>query len=404
MGYIEFKIDETKFPMLRNFKKKELEDYLVKIFTTGYTIHFPSLDKMLLCSNQQIELNGLTEKIESIKHELKTEINKSDIGDKLYSLETSLSKLIGISNNSCKKGEVGENVLQEIFSQRYGDITYEKMNNIAHSGDAWLYLPNNMKVILEIKNYTSVVNRDEINKLQFDMIHNHIKWGLMVSFNSTIQGMKELDYHTFVHNNETYSVIMISNLSKDIHKLDLGLQIIRKLITNFENMSTFPWVVQDITNSMNSLNKMIQKNYILRDNYYNMERDIMKNLSSYHVILRDYQYELEQHINEIIAKISNTMKDSVKPKIDNYQNILEKYNNKKILPIIVRLVDIAQNKKWTLELDNDILIKHMDTIIGIIKVQAKKIIFNIINNDISISLHLGKDMENKKNLEFINTI
>ena len=47
--------------------------------------------------------------------------------------------------------------------------------------------------------------------------------------------MNDLDLHTFVHNNETYYVIMISNLITDIHKLDLGLQIIRKLIINFKD-------------------------------------------------------------------------------------------------------------------------------------------------------------------------
>jgi hypothetical protein len=138
--------------------------------------------------------------------------NKNDLGNKLTNLESSLSKLIGISNNSSKKGEFAEHLLEEIFNKRYGDITFEKTNHIPHSGDAFLTIGDNMKIMLEIKNYQTTVNKDEITKLEYDMIYNNIRWSLMTSFNSSIQGMKELDLHTFTNNNTTYFIIMISNL------------------------------------------------------------------------------------------------------------------------------------------------------------------------------------------------
>lgn len=402
MGFIELKIDDKDFPILNNFKKKELEKYILKIFKSGYQIHFPSTNVI----QQNIEFTELVERIENVKDELKLEINNTDISDKINSLESSLSKLIGLSSNSCKKGEFGEKVLEELFNTRYGDIQYVKMNHIAHSGDAWIYFPDNKKIIIESKNYTNTVNKDEINKLQSDMITNHIKWGLMISFNSNITGMKELDFHTFIHNNETYSVIMISNLSTDFHKLDLGLQIIRKLINNFDNIIEFPWVIKDITTSMNELNQIIQKNYSLRDAYYTMERDVQKNLSSFHIFLRDYQYELDTKINEIINKITTTMKNPEINIINDYQDIINKYTDKKVLPLITRLVDIAQNKKCKIQLidNNDWIFKKEDITICNLKVQAKKIILNIIENDITINLHIGKDKENKGNIDMISNL
>jgi hypothetical protein len=80
----------------------------------------------------------------------------------------------------------GENILEELFQQRYGDIQFERKSHIPHSGDAWLYLPDNQIIILESKNYTYTVNKDEIIKLQNDMINHHIKWGLLLSFNSFV--------------------------------------------------------------------------------------------------------------------------------------------------------------------------------------------------------------------------
>lgn len=406
MGYIEFtlKLDEKEYPMLNNFKKKELDKYLFKIFKTGYQIHFPSNDKI----EQQLEHNELLERIETIKEELKDQINNSEIGDKINSLESSLTKLIGLSSNSCKKGNFGENVLEEIFSKRYGDIQFERKSNVAHSGDAWLYLPDGKLIMLESKNYTNTVNKDEIIKLQSDMINHHIKWGILTSFNSSIQGMRELDLHTFNHNNETYFILMISNLSADIHKLDLGLQIIRKLMLTINDLPQFPWIIKDISQSLNELNQIVQKNYFLRDSYYNMERDVQKSLSNYHVILRDYQYDIEIKIKEIISKIKETMDTSIQNNIVNVtQQIIDKYHDKKILPIVVRLVDIIENKKWLINYDNestDWIIQNNGTEIGKVKIQTKKAIINIPSNDLTLNLHLGKDKENKQNLEIIKSL
>ena len=77
---------------------------------------------------------------------LKNNDTNSEVTEKLVSLENSLSKLIGLSSNSNKKGNFAENMLEEAFSQRYGDITFERKSGTAHSGDAWLYL-NNSNII-----------------------------------------------------------------------------------------------------------------------------------------------------------------------------------------------------------------------------------------------------------------
>jgi hypothetical protein len=401
---VTLNLDDKEYPMLNNFKKKELDKFLIKIFKTGYQIHFPSNDKI----ERQLEYNELIERIETIKDELKDEINNSEINDKIVSLESSLTKLIGLSSNSCKKGNFGENVLEEIFQKRYGDIQFDRKSQVAHSGDAWLYLPDGKIIMLESKNYTTTVNKDEIIKLQSDMINHHIKWGILTSFNSMIQGMRELDFHTFTHNNETYSVIMISNMTNDIHKLDLGLQIIRKLMASFDNLDEFPWVVKDITQSLNELNQLVQKNYSLRDSYYTMERDIQKSLSNFHVLMRDYQYDIECKVNEIIGKIQSTMKTSItQNKIDELNDMLVKYQDKKILPILVRFVDIAQSKKWEGHWDeenSDWTLQFKGKEVGRIKIQTKKAIVNIPDNDLTLNFHLGKDKENKKNLEIIKTL
>jgi len=387
---VSFILNASEYPHLKMLKKSALDTILEKLFKTGYDIHFPPKEYKA----QQVELNTLVTKLDSF--------------------ESSLSKLIGLSSNSCKKGNFGENVLEEIFNQRYGDIQFERKSNIPHSGDAWLYLPDNKIIMLESKNYTTVINKDEINKLQSDMITHHIKWGVLASFNSNIQGMKELDFHTFLHNSETYGIIMISNLSTDIHKLDLGLQIIRKLIVCVDNLEDFPWVVSDITNNLNELNQIIQKNYILRDTFYTMEKDIYKLLDGYHVHLRNYQYEIEMKINEIINKIKSTITASIElNKEPDMQSILQYYQDKKILPLlplITRLIDIIQQKKWSIEYEFEELyewkiIDNTDetNYIFDVKIQRKKIIITTPDNVMTLVLNVGKDAENHKVFDIIQT-
>ena len=386
---ITIEINPEEYPMLDNFNKETKNSIIKEIFKTGYNIHFPSLNKIE--ENHQY-------------HELLSKINNPEISNKLSSLESSLSKLIGISSNSCKKGEIAEILLENIINDRYGDIKFESKSQTPHSGDAWLYLPDDKIIMLESKNYTSTVNKDEVNKLQFDMITHNITWGVLVSFNSMIQGFKELDFHTFIHNNQTYSIIMISNLSSDYHKLDLGLQIIRKLILKFNNIVNFPWIISDISQNLNELNEIVKKNYSLRDSYYLMEREIQKVLSNYHVFLRDYQYDLELKVNEIINKIKVTTNKSIEIKKEfNYKDILEKYQTKKVLPLIVRLVDICENKSLELVCDNDNWeMKIKDTIIAFVKIQIKKIIINV--NDISLTFNIGNEKEIKQNFDILQIL
>lgn len=360
---IKIKINTTEFPLLKNIKEDELDDIIYKILRTGYDIHFPNV---------------------SLSDELASNIVYNKIND----LEHNLNKLISISNNSSKKGNFAENYLEEIFKNRYGDIIFERKSSTPHSGDAWLYLPDNSIILLESKNYNTTVNKEEIIKMENDMKTNHIKYGILTSLNSQIQGMKELDYYTFCHNKESYSILMISNLSNDISRLDLSLQILRRLMSVSVVGINYEILVSDINKGFMELNKIVERNYILRDNYYNLEREIHRSLSNYHIILRDYQYDMDMKIKEIINKLEI--------KEDDMNKLLLEYKNKKIFSILSRLIDIIKSKGWIILNDN---IVFKDKIIGIVKIQIKKIVITI--NDIDINLNIGKEKELKKNLDIL---
>ena len=71
----------------------------------------------------------------------------------------------------------------------------------------------------------------------------------------------------------------------------------------------------------------------------------------------------------------------------DYTDILDKYQDKKILPIVVRLVDVAQNKQWAIDYDEDsadwVITRKLKEI-GRVKIQQKKA---IINKNLSIQVN-----------------
>ena len=148
---INIDIDDKEFPMLSLLKEHNKNDILKKIFTLGYETYFPNIT------------------LDNSKNENKL-INKID------TLENALNNLIGLSSSSSKKGELAENILHNIIMSRYGDITYNVMSQVNHSGDAWIKFDSFDDIImLEIKNYINKVNKDEITKMKDDMITNNIR-------------------------------------------------------------------------------------------------------------------------------------------------------------------------------------------------------------------------------------
>ena len=52
---VVLRLDDAEYPQLNNFKKNKLDNILMKIFKSGYQIHFPSQDKI----EQHIEYNEI---------------------------------------------------------------------------------------------------------------------------------------------------------------------------------------------------------------------------------------------------------------------------------------------------------------------------------------------------------
>jgi len=404
---ITLTLNDIDYPMLKTIKKKDLDKLTLDIFHTGYTIYFPNKDKTL--DNQEYEYmkNSLVALREEIADSNLIDIGDiivSKINDKIEPLNNCLSKLIGLQSASSKKGELGENIIQNAFTTRYGDILYEDKSHVAHSGDAWLLLPDSKIVMVESKNYTNTINKNEIIKMEYDMKHNNIRFCLFLSLNAPIQGFRDMDFHTFTHNGEMYFAIMVSNLTNNISKLDLAFNMIRKLIEIMNTPEKFPWIQKKINEGLNRVNEIIAKNYLLRDNFYTMEKSIYSAMDVYHKELRNFQYELEETIQLLTKEINSTMDDSIQ-KQETIREILLKHKDKKIYSVISHLGDLIEKKNWTMSIidDNKYDLYNKNQKIGHFEVQIKKAKITFISNQLELSFIAGNNESNNKNLKIIES-
>jgi hypothetical protein len=404
---ITLKINIKDFPMLQTMKKKDMDKLLLDIFKTGYMIYFPNKDKTL----EKQEYEELRNSILSLREEIAdsdlsemSDIIIAKINEKIEPLNDSLSKLLGLQTSSCKKGELGENIIQHAFTTRYGDLVYEDKSHVAHSGDAWLYLPDNKVIMIESKNYTNTINKNEVEKMEFDMKHNNIRFCLFLSLNAQIQSFRDMDFHTFNHNNQSYFAIMVSNLSNNISKLDLAFGMMRKIIDMFNQPEKFPWIQKKIHDGLNKVNDITAKNYTLRDNFYTLEKSINSSLDSYHKILRDYQYELEETIKLLINEIKETMTDSITIK-QTIKDILLIHKNKKIYPIVANIGDIFEKLKWTIKLngENKYDIFDKKNKIGLFEIQLKKCVISFPLTQLELVFNAGNHLQNKQNLKILES-
>ena len=389
-------ININNYKELKKIDNTKLNDEILRIFNTGYKLLYP--EEII---HNRIETINHIEIINKL-NQLSTNVSSNNIEIKVDELKKVISKLLGISYTSTKKGEISENTIEQIIKSRYGNIIYEKTRHIPHSGDAWLNFESGQKIMLEVKNYTNTVPKDEMIKFKNDMKHHNIYWGLFISINSDIQGHKTLDYKQFIYNNITYHQIFISFLMKDIHRLDIAFSILRNLFNNNEqNVTILNKAKQQISEQLEDLDKIWKKNYILRESFRKMDKNIKNSLDEYYSELREYQFQMEL----CLKKTTNNI-NSVFTNIENIKNvkanILEKYNNYKIFIPLTKIIDIYNDDDYIfIENMKNYNLYYKDTNIGTIKIAQKRITLNLINPNLTLYFGADTNRTNDTNIDLI---
>ena len=387
---VPLNINLEKYNQLKKIDSSKLNQELEHIFNTGYKLLYPDeVIKNRLESSNHIEiLNKLNQLAENS--------TSTNLENKVDELKTIISKLLGISYTSTKKGEISEDTIEQIIKSRYGDAIYQRTRHIPHSGDAWISFDSGQKIMVEVKNYTNTVPKDEMIKFNNDMVHHNITWGIFISFNSDIQGHKTLDYKQFIHNNTTYHQVYIAFLMNDIHRLDIAFSILRNLYNNTDKNTTILMKAkQQISEQLQDLDKIWNQNYLLRESFRTMDKNIKKSLDEYYSQLREYQFQMEKCLKKTSKNI-NQVFDNIKNMENMKKLILEKHSEYKIFLPLTNLIDLFNDENYSI-VDNTKCyhLFYKDTNIGSIKIAKKRITLNL--NNPSITLYFGSETNNTNN-------
>lgn len=410
-----FKIDLEKYPNLKTVKKDELNNYIEKIFDYGYKLLHPEITEKAL-QKEQIEQMSKQEILNSINF-LRSDICEMDLQDKLDNLSGVLEKFLGLSQNSNKKGEITEDIIYQLFNAKYKDLSYEKTRDIPHSGDGILTFPiknssilqeDKLKVMVEIKNYTATVKKEEVDKFKYDLKYNNINYGLFISLKSSIQGYAQLDYEKMIHDNQEYNMIYISHIDADTTKIDSALLVLQKLyeIEGYSKKKDIDWIHKQINTYFKELVNLSEKTTLLKDNFVEMESNIKNSLNDHYKILRDYQYDINKQINNVWDKINDDFGKAKENIINQDQMyvILNQYSEDKCYSMLARIFDIlfqngivlseSQEDRWDLI--------WQDSKTGDMKKTKNKLAINLINPQLSFNFIRNNDYDD--NLKFLNIV
>lgn len=406
---IQLKLLLDNYPLLKTIKEEEAENFVKNTFDYGYKILYPDIDDQV---KYKSELEALTRKeITNQINELKEKLDDNEVGLKLDNLSNILEKFLGLSNNSNKKGEITEDIIYQILTTKYKDLSYEKTRHIPHSGDGILMFPNKLKTLVEIKNYTSTVKKEEIDKFEYDLKFNNINFGLFISLKSSIQGHSQLSYQKMIHNDKEYHMIFVSHVSNEMSKIDSAMLVLNRLFelnNNEINKTKLDWIQNQINSHFKELVKVSERTTFLKDQFLSMETNIKDNLNNYYTIIRDYQYEIDQKINQIWFKMNSDFgkaeDELVKQTI--YDNILKSYQDDKSFHILTKLFDILINYGINLKIMNEKnwILEKKNEEIGEIKKTKSKTIISLNNPNIDLIFVRNKDDENDINIKFLNQI
>ena len=132
---VNLNINEQLFPKLLELDEDKLNDTVLFLLNIGYQSVFSSVNETNLiqsmdntCRKIKDEIIlGVDSKNELIKdriQHLQNNVNDLDINTKIDEFSKILEKLFGISASSSKKGEISEDLIYKILSDKYPNYCY----------------------------------------------------------------------------------------------------------------------------------------------------------------------------------------------------------------------------------------------------------------------------------------
>lgn len=151
------------------------------------------------------------------------------------SLNTSLSDLLKKMENSSSKGNISENILNDILHNLYPSAQIDSVGQQKATGDIILIRKDKPKILIENKDWNKNVVQEEVKKFLRDVELQNCS-GLFLSQNLGIAGKE--NYEINIHNNNI--LIYVHEVNNDPEKIKIAIDIIDQLKFKLDDLDHDP--------------------------------------------------------------------------------------------------------------------------------------------------------------------
>lgn len=203
-------------------------------------------------NNLQLRLTKLFEEYQNKNKELLNNVVNKDIQEMKIinkNIQTEFTEFKNKFLKSKTKGEAIENVFYDILQKEFYQIgNVECKTNDAHSGDFHIDIDGLPNIIVEVKDYTGIVPKTEVDKFINDVKLND-SWGIMVSMSSRIANTRDFEIVT-VDNINNNLVCYIHDCQLNPRYISIAIELMKTVFSRFEDSlepdSTFSISKKDI--------------------------------------------------------------------------------------------------------------------------------------------------------------
>jgi hypothetical protein len=360
---VAFEIDIEKFSELHRYSEEDVNLICKQLFIDWYHERY-----------EQGEL-----------HDRVCDIVKSSLIPTIQEMQDNYKELFGVSKISQKKGEIMENNIFELFRNHLQDYAITPTNHLPHNADAEVVTPSNVKLLLEVKNYTNAVDQKEINKLKYDMKETNIKHALFVSIKSGIGGKKMIDYELC----EEGHIVYLSYVG-DVTKIYCGLLLLETLSSNCL-LEQDEKIEIKIKEGLEEMTQVLDMYRGMKERFMDMERNVKSQMDGFYLFMRDQETKIRNKINEVFGNMSKEIEDIqglTIPK-DKHQLVLQ------------RTFDVLQENNIQINQKEDTLweLCKEEVIVG--EVKKRKVGVDVIWKKPSLELRMLNEEEHYKTLNSI---
>ena len=257
------------------------------------------LTKMSTTITEQLASNTAT-MVQSLMdgHRL-TEKIIDPISVRIDRMNDQVENIFSIKGSSNVKGKLGENIIATHISNAFPHYEVSDMSNTGHEADFHVNTDFG-KVLLEVKTYTSSVNKEQIDKLHNDIKRTGIKYAIFLSTTSGISGKKGISWDIYGDNKSIILYFPNSSLSSaSITFSFLFLKALVDLGVDKESSNTFYKSADEIYSILTMFEDFYSELKCVLDKQGRLRYDIGSAKSSIDKVLDDlykqcFELELDQ--------------------------------------------------------------------------------------------------------------